>query len=104
MGGNSTPDNETDAAINFTGLVEGGMMPYTNSMGIFAWFILLAMPFTMLWIVQGKAWIPLVLGLMVAGTALMMGYIPAEYATPVMAFIGLSIAAIVYSLYKNRGA
>ena len=101
MGGNVTPTNETDATINFTGIVEGGMLPYTNAMGIFAWFILLVIPFTMLWIVQGKAWIPLVLGLMVASAALMMGYIPADYAMPVMAFIGLSVAAIVYSLYKG---
>jgi hypothetical protein len=101
FGGNHTPANETDAAINFSAIVDGGMMPYTNIMGVFAWFILLAIPFTMLWIVQGKAWIPLVLGIMLETTALVMGYIPAEYTSVIMVSIALSVLAIIYSLLRG---
>jgi len=101
IGGNTTPANETDSVINFTGAIDAGMMPYTNIMGGLAWLLVIAIPISMIWIVQGKAWIPLILGIMLSGSLLAMGFIPADYAMPIMAFIGLSVAAIIYTLYKG---
>lgn len=104
IGGNYTPQNETDAVamMNWTGIIEAGMMPFTTPMGVIAWFILLAIPFIMIWIVHGKAWVPLILGVILGSTLVGFGWIPAEYTGPILAFIALSIGGIVYVLYTKE--
>jgi hypothetical protein len=55
-----------------------------------------------MWIAQEKTWIPLLTGIIVLSFATLAGYIPAEYGIAVMAFIALSIAAIVWTLLRSR--
>jgi PKD repeat protein len=103
IGGNHTPDNETDAVdVNWTGMVDAVASPYTNAMGVLAWFILLAIPFIMIWLVQGKAWVPLTIGIIGGSSLLALGYIPAEYTTPIIIFLALSVAGIFYTLWTRE--
>ena len=102
IGGDDSPDNETEAAINWTQAGIAISAPFTDLMGSAFFFVLLSIPFVAMWIAQEKTWIPLLTGIIVLSFATLAGYIPAEYGIAVMAFIALSIAAIVWTLLRSR--
>ena len=99
VGGNTSNDNAT---INWSGVVQSVATPETDLMGPIAWFLAFSLPMLMLYIAQGKAWIPLILGIMIGASALALGWIPAVYAPIVWLFAILATAGILISLYVGR--
>jgi hypothetical protein len=99
IGGSTQNTNES---INFSGVVSSVEYPYTSTMGSVALIVMIAVPFLMLYIAQGKAWIPLIIGIILVSVLYSMGFIPAEYIMPVDVFIGLAVCGVLISVYLGR--
>lgn len=99
---NTTPANETEAAINWTLFGTALAMPYTSMIGGLFFLILFSMPFIVMWVVGEKAYGLIVGGILFAGFATMAGYIPAEYQLPVYGFLAIASVGLIYSLVRGR--
>ena len=73
---------------------------YTAIIGNVGFVIIFAIPFVMMWILQRNLTLPGVVGIILGG--LIMWRMPPEYHLVAVAFISLSITAIIYSLLKER--
>lgn len=102
FGGNETPEDEDAAEINWTGMVEAIASPYVDLMGVMFYLMAFSIPFISMWIAQEKTWVPLGSGILLIGFATMNGWIPAEYQMPILVFVALSIAAVVWVLLRDR--
>ncbi len=73
---------------------------YTAILGNIAFVIIFAIPFVMMWILQRNLTLPGVVGIILGG--FIIARLPAEYHLVAVAFISLSIVAVIYSLLKER--
>ena len=82
---------------NFTGMVEA---MYTDVIGNVFYLVIFGVPILMLWLRQDNVIMPIVMGLIVgvAGFSLL----PPEYRVVSITFLGLSFAAIVFTIFKSR--
>lgn len=82
---------------NFTGMVE---TMYTDVIGNVFYLVIFGVPILMLWIRQDNVIMPIVMGLIVgvAGFSLL----PPEYRVVSITFLGLSFAAIAFTIFKSR--
>lgn len=76
-------------------------MPHTSIIGSLFYVILYGMPFIFIWIGQGSAKIPAVLGCMLA--PVMLGAFNPDYIGISVLFILLTLFGLIYTLYKERG-
>jgi hypothetical protein len=102
FGGDESPEDEDAAEINWTGMVEAIASPYVDLMGVMFYLMAFSIPFISMWIAQEKTWIPLGAGILLVGFATMSGWIPAEYQMPIIIFVALSIAAVIWMLLRDR--
>lgn len=103
FGGDSIVVTSPVPTPNWTGWTTVSLGVYTDAFEPVGWVaivIVFAIPFIMLWLMQGNATLPLVLGAM-AGVYI-IPRLPAAYQPVAMGFIGLSVVAIFYSLFKER--
>lgn len=77
-------------------------MPHTSIIGSLFYVLLYGVPFIFIWIAQGSAKIPAILGCMLA--PLMLGAFNADYVPIAILFILLTLFGTVYTLYKERGS
>ena len=82
---------------NFTGMVEA---MYTDVIGNVFYLVIFGVPLLMLWLRQENVIMPIVMGLIVgvAGFSLL----PPEYRVVSITFLGLSFAAIAFTIFKSR--
>lgn len=76
-------------------------MPHTSIIGSLFYVILYGVPFLFIWIGQGSAKIPAVLGCMLA--PVMLGAFNADYIGISVLLILLTLFGVIYTLYKERG-
>ena len=76
-------------------------MPHTSIIGSLFYVILYGVPFLFIWISQGTAKIPAVLGCMLA--PVMLGAFNPDYIGISVLFILLTLFGLIYTLYKERG-
>ena len=76
-------------------------MPHTSIIGSLFYVILYGVPFLFIWIGQGSAKIPAVLGCMLA--PVMLGAFNADYIGITVLLILLTLFGLIYTLYKERG-
>ncbi len=100
MGGNESPVDEADARVNWTKVLGSVMKTYTVPLGNVVFVVIFAIPFILMWIMHGDVTIPSILGIILGAFILTM--LPAEYHLVAVAFVALSIVAIIYSLMKER--
>jgi hypothetical protein len=100
FGGNRTPANESEARVNFTQFLFGTTYTYTDLMGNLALVIIFAIPFILMWLMQSDLTIPGIIGIILGGFLFL--FLPAEWHMAPVAFIALSIVAIIYGLYMRR--
>ena len=75
--------------------------PHTNIIGSLFYVILYGVPFLFIWIGQGSAKIPAVLGCMLA--PVMLGAFNPDYIGISVLLILLTLFGLIYTLYKERG-
>ena len=76
-------------------------MPHTSIIGSIFYVILYGVPFLFIWVGQGSAKIPAVLGCMLA--PVMLGAFNADYIGISVLLILLTLFGLIYTLYKERG-
>lgn len=92
--------NETTEGVDFLGIKDAAEEPYTAALGSLFFALIFALPFVMQWIRQGNMAIPAVLGIILGG--IMLTKTPAEYHIAAVAFIALSVLAVVWGVIKDR--
>jgi hypothetical protein len=102
FGGNSTDvANDTSTYLpdmpGFMGIIAG---VYSDPVGNLALVIIFALPFLMMWIMGENVTLPGVVGIILGGFILYR--LPESYHMAAVAFIALSVLAIIYSLMKER--
>lgn len=103
FGGDEPVTAEPVPTPNWTGWITVSLGVYTDAFSPVGWvavLLLYAIPFVMLWLMQGNATLPLVLGTM-AGVYI-IPRLPAQYQPIAIGFIAISALAIFYSLFKER--
>lgn len=88
---------------NWTGWITVSLGVYTDAFEPVGWvaiIIIYAIPFVMLWLMQGNATLPLVLGAMMG--VYIIPRLPTAYQPVAVGFIAISALAIFYSLFKER--
>lgn len=100
FGGNESPDNETDALINWTEFLGADLSVYTLLIGYLAFVIIFAIPFVLMWLMQSDMVPAGIAGIIIGGFMLL--WLPAEYSLLAGVFVVLAIVAVVYSLLKER--
>jgi hypothetical protein len=76
-------------------------MPLTSILGSLFYVILYGVPFLFMWVGQGSAKIPAVLGCMLA--PVMLGAFNPDYIGISVLLILLTLFGLIYSMYKERG-
>ncbi len=92
--------NESTEGVDWLGIQAAVEQPYTAALGSFFYVIVFAIPFFMQWLRQGSMAIPAAIGIILGG--IMLAKTPAEYHLAAVAFIALSILAIVWGIIKER--
>jgi hypothetical protein len=100
IGGNTSPVNETDAAINWTQFLGATLEPYTLLMGQLALVIIFAIPFVLMWLMHMDITPAAVAGIIIGG--FLLAFLPPEYSLLAGIFVVLGLVAVVYSLLKER--
>jgi len=80
---------------NFTAMVEA---PYYNVAGNIFYFLVLGIPLFMLWIRQESVLMPVIIGFIIGIAG--WNYLPIEYHMISVVFLGLSIAGILFGIFK----
>lgn len=101
-------DNETSCddmathnnTYNFTLFSMAIAEPHINIMGNLFFFFLFSMPFLMMYLRQENVLIPSINGLILG--SIILGFLPAEFHLPAVAFISLSIVGVMYIALKER--
>lgn len=99
FGGNNQL-NETTEGVDWLGMKDAAERPYTDAIGPFFYVIIFAIPFVMQWLRQGSMAVPAAIGIILGG--IMLAKTPAEYHLAAIAFIALSILAVVWGVIKDR--
>jgi len=99
FGGNNQL-NETTEGVDWLGIKDAAERPYTDLIGPFFYVIVFAIPFLMQWLRQGSMAVPAAIGIILGG--IMLAKTPAEYHLAAIAFIALSILAVVWGVIKDR--
>lgn len=100
FGGNVTPENETAARVNWTAFIVADIGVYSAVMGVMAYVIIFAIPFILMWLMQGDMVPPAVAGILVGGFLLV--YLPTEYSLFAGLMVAVAALAVVYALLKER--
>ena len=87
-------------SYNFTLFGMAISEPYVNIMGSLFFLFLFSMPFLMMYLRQENVLIPSISGMILGG--MILGFLPAEYHLPAIAFIALSITGVLYIALKER--
>ena len=98
--GGSNQLNETTEGVDWLGIKDAAERPYTDLIGPFFYVIVFAIPFLMQWLRQGSMAVPAAIGIILGG--IMLAKTPAEYHLAAIAFIALSILAVVWGVIKDR--
>lgn len=96
----SNVTNTSDLLVDIPGLAYLTMTVYTDVWGNIGAVIIFAIPFLMMWIMGGSVTLPAVIGIMEGGFILYR--LPEQFHLVAIAFIALSVIAIIYSLLKER--
>lgn len=80
---------------NFTAMVKA---PYFNVYGNVFYFVVLAVPLFMLWIRQESVLMPVIIGFIIGLAG--WNYLPVEYHATSVLFLSLSIAGILFGIFK----
>ena len=80
---------------NFTAMIEA---PYFNVVGNIFYFLVLGIPLFMLWIRQESVLMPVIIGFIIGIAG--WNYLPIEYHMISVVFLGLSIAGILFGIFK----
>ena len=99
FGGNNQL-NESTEGVDWLGMKDAAERPYTDLIGPFFYVIVFAIPFLMQWLRQGSMAVPAAIGIILGG--IMLAKTPAEYHLAAIAFIALSILAVVWGVIKDR--
>ena len=99
FGGNNQL-NETTEGVDWLGIKDAAERPYTDLIGPLFYVIVFAIPFLMQWLRQGSMAVPAAIGIILGG--IMLAKTPAEYHLAAIAFIALSILAVVWGVIKDR--
>ena len=97
MGGTQQLNESVD--IDWFGLKAAAEHPYVTAIGSLFYVIVFSLPFLMQWLRQGSMAIPGVIGIILGGV--MLAKIPPEYHIVAVAFLALSILAIVWAILKE---
>jgi hypothetical protein len=97
IGGNAS---FTGSFPSFLTIIAASLTPYTAVFGNIALVIVFLIPFLMMWLMQRNLTLPGVIGIVLGG--IIYTRLPSEYQLVSIAFIALSITAIIYSLLKER--
>ena len=97
MGGTQQLNESVD--IDWLGLKAAAEHPYVTAIGSLFYVIVFSLPFLMQWLRQGSMAIPGVIGIILGGV--MLAKIPPEYHIVAVAFLALSILAIVWAILKE---
>ena len=98
--GGSNQLNETTEGVDWLGIKDAAERPYTDPIGPLFYVIVFAIPFLMQWLRQGSMAVPAAIGIILGG--IMLAKTPAEYHLAAIAFIALSILAVVWGVIKDR--
>lgn len=91
--------NNTTALPNMGQIVQNSVGVYPDSIGVAAYVILFSIPIIMAWFVSGDIAVTAILGIFIFSYAFL--YIPSAYQVVCIGGIAVSIAALIYSLYKR---
>ena len=80
---------------NFTTMVEA---PYFNVVGNIFYFLVLGIPLFMLWMRQDSVLMPVIIGFIIGIAG--WNYLPIEYHVISVMFLSLSIAGILFGIFK----
>jgi len=86
---------------NFEAFLFALTMPHTSIIGSLLYVILYGVPFLFMWLSQGSAKIPAILGCMLA--PVMLGAFNPDYIGLSILMILLVLFGVVYTMYKSRG-
>jgi len=100
IGGNTSPDTEANATINWTAFLGATLEPYTLLIGDLALVIIFAIPFVLMWLMQMDMTPAAIAGIIIGG--FMLAFLPAEYSLLAGILVVFAALAIVYSLLKER--
>jgi PKD repeat protein len=98
--GGSNQLNETTEGVDWLGIKDAAERPYTDLIGPLFYVIVFAIPFLMQWLRQGSMAVPAAIGIILGG--IMLAKTSAEYHLAAIAFIALSILAVVWGVIKDR--
>lgn len=98
--GGSNQLNETTEGVDWLDMKDAAERPYTDLIGPLFYVIVFAIPFLMQWLRQGSMAVPAAIGIILSG--IMMTKTSAEYHLAAIAFIALSILAVVWGVIKDR--
>ena len=95
IGGNQT----TDTAPNFGMIIYNAVAGYADSMGLIAYVILFAVPFIMMVIVGADMTLPAIVGMVFS--IYVFARLPAQYIMIAVGFFVISVASLLWSLYRR---
>ena len=98
--GGSNQLNETTEGVDWLDMKDAAERPYTDLIGPLFYVIVFAIPFLMQWLRQGSMAVPAAIGIILGG--IMLTKTSAEYHLAAIAFIALSILAVVWGVIKDR--
>lgn len=100
FGGNNSPATAEAALVNWSMFIEHDVSVYQLVLGNIALVIIFSIPFILMWLMQQDVTIPSIVGIILG--VFVLAFLPSEYHLAPIAFIGLSITAIFYTLLKER--
>jgi hypothetical protein len=89
----------TTSSPNWGLLIYNGIMVYQDSLGQIVWVIIFAIPFIMMFIAQADMTMAAIVGMIFS--LYIFAKLPAPYITFVVGCFCVSIAALLWSLYKR---
>ena len=91
--------NTTTESPNWGMLIYNAGMVYQDAIGQIAWVILFALPFLMMWIVQADMTLPSLVGMLFSLYVFLK--LPTQYIMLSVGMFAISIAALIWSLYRR---
>ena len=91
--------NTTTESPNWGMLIYNAGMVYQDAIGQIAWVVLFSLPFLMMWIVQADMTLPSLVGMLFSLYVFLK--LPAQYIMLSVGMFAISIAALVWSLYRR---
>lgn len=91
--------NNVTTSPNWGMLVYNSILVYQDAIGQIVWVIFFAIPFIMMWIVQADMTMAAIVGMMFS--LYVFAKMPSEYVIFAVGAMCISIAALLWSLYKR---